>query len=282
MAGIETWTRVPVALIAALAVACGGGGDSSDTGAEMESAPAVDPATAGSVMGTIAFEGMAPAPEPIDMSEEEVCAAKHEGTPMQATVKVDGGGLADVFVYVKEGLPERSWPAAGEVLLDQDGCIYHPHVLGLQTGQTLSVRNSDGILHNINARPEMNRGFNISQPTNMTSGRSFSQAEIMIPVQCDVHGWMQAYVGVVEHPYFAVSAADGSYTIENLPAGDYVVEVWHEVYGTQTQNVTVAAQEQATADFTYSASMAGADVPLGQPIDLHDHGATIGAAGAGR
>lgn len=262
----------------ALAFACGGDAGDGDAGAAEESAPAdaitVDPATAGTIVGTISFDGQAPAGEAIDMAAEPTCAEKHEGTPMQMPAVVgENGGLANVFVRVASGLPEGTWAtpsAAAE--LDQDGCIYHPHVLGVQTGQTLTIRNSDGLLHNINARPENQRGFNISQPTNMTTDRSFSRPEVMIPVQCDVHGWMEAYIGVVEHPYFAVSGDDGSFTIPNLPPGDYTVEAWHEEYGVQSMSVTVAASGEAMADFTYSASMAGADVPLGEPIDLHDHG----------
>lgn len=263
---------------AALLAACGGGGDAGDDGAvggetPEAAAPAVDPATAGTIVGSVAFEGTPPAPEPVDMSEEPTCADKHEGGYQRASALVSDGRLGNVFVYVKEGLPDQQFPAPGDAVeLDQDGCVYHPHVLGLQTGQTLTIRNSDGILHNINASPSENRGFNISQPTNMTSDRTFSQQEVMIPVRCDVHGWMEAYIGVLPHPYYAVTAEDGSFRIENLPAGDYVVETWHERYGTQTLNVSVVAQQDAQADFTYSESMAAsAVVPLGEPIDLHQH-----------
>jgi hypothetical protein len=170
------------------------------------------PATAGQVVGTITFEGAAPDPQPIDMRGEQACADKHDGQPMDRPVVVgDDGGLKNVYVYVREGLPAGSWPAADqEVELDQDGCLYIPRVLGLQTGQTLRIRNSDGLLHNVNARPTNQRGFNISQPTNMTTNRSFAQPEVMIPVRCDVHGWMAAYIGVQSHPYFAVTPENGS------------------------------------------------------------------------
>jgi len=147
-------------------------------------------------------------------------------------------------------------------------------VLALQTGQTLAIENSDGILHNINTTPEVNRGFNISQPVEMTTEREFSQPEVMIPVKCDVHGWMEAYIGVQDHPYMAVSGPDGSFTIENLPPGTYTIETWHEAYGVQTAEVTVAAQETGEAMFTYSADMAGRHVPLGEPLVLHREHAT--------
>jgi hypothetical protein len=273
------YLRIFMVPAVALAFACGGdtGGEAggAEGGAATPAADAisVDPATAGSVSGTITFDGQVPAGEAIDMAQEPTCAEKHATQPMQMPAVVGSeGGLANVFVHVSQGLPEGTWAApSGAVELDQDGCIYHPHVLGLRTGQTLTIRNSDGLLHNINARPENQRGFNVSQPTNMTTSQSFARAEVMIPVQCDVHGWMEAYIGVVDHPYFAVSGQDGSFTIGNLPPGDYTVEAWHEEYGVQSVNVTVAASGEATADFTYSASMAGADVPVGEPIDLHAH-----------
>ncbi|HUH11900.1 MAG TPA: carboxypeptidase regulatory-like domain-containing protein [Longimicrobiales bacterium] len=270
-----------------LLAACGGDGGEAAGGATEDTGPAVDPATAGTVVGTIAFEGTPPAPAPVDMSEEPACADKHDGGYAKSVAVVNDGRLANVFVYVKEGLT-GSFPTPSEDKeLDQDGCVYQPHVMGVQTGQTLTIRNSDGLLHNINASPSTNRGFNISQPTNMTSTRTFSQPEIMIPVRCDVHGWMESYVGVLDHPYYAVTGEDGSFRIENLPAGDYVVEAWHERYGTQTMNVTVAAQEESQADFSFAESMAAnAIVPLGAPLDPHDHHAqTRGpahAAAAGR
>ncbi|MEN8375185.1 MAG: carboxypeptidase regulatory-like domain-containing protein [Gemmatimonadota bacterium] len=259
-------------------LACGGGdagsgGAASDDGGDdaAASAPAVDPATTGAVVGTITFTGAVPAPEMIDMSDEPVCNDKHGGQPMRSPVKAgDGGGLAEVFVYIKEGLAEQDWGAAGAMAtLDQNGCEYVPHVLGLRTGQDLEIVNSDGLLHNINASPEANRGFNISQPTNMTSTRSFSQPEIMIPLRCDVHGWMEAYVAVMEHPFFAVSAEDGTYRIEGLPAGDYTIAIWHETLGEREMVVNVAAQAEATADFSVDESLAGT-ARMGHPVAMHD------------
>ncbi len=284
----KLWIRLFLIPTVALAVACGGGGEEAGEAGEAESAgaeeaaPALDPATTGAVVGTVSFEGTPPEGTPIDMAEEPDCAEQHEGEPMKVPAVVgDNGGLQWVFVRVSDGLPDRQWSApSGPVVLDQQGCRYHPHMLGVRTGQTIQIKNSDGLLHNINADPGEQRGFNISQPTNMTTERSFAQPEVMIPVRCDVHGWMEAYIGVQDHPYFAVTGEDGSYRIENLPAGDYVIETWHERYGTQSQNVTVAAQDEATADFSYSEAMAAtAVVPMGEPVDLHDHAA--GAAGGG-
>ncbi|NIP59077.1 MAG: hypothetical protein GWM92_12315 [Gemmatimonadetes bacterium] len=277
-------TRIVVWSLTALLVAgCGGedggeaGGEGGEEAAMMESP--VDPATAGNVAGTVNFEGTAPEAEAIDMSAEPTCADQYESTPMTQHVMASEGRLANVFVYVTEGLGDLEFPTPQEgVEIDQQGCRYRPHVVGLQTNQTLVIRNSDGILHNINAQPTQNRGFNISQPVNMTSERSFPVQEVMIPVQCDVHGWMNAYLGIIEHPYHAVSAADGSFSLDGLPPGDYVLEAWHERYGTMTADVTVATGETAQVEFDYSADMAGRHVPMADPIDLHDHGSPVAGA----
>src|SRR5438309_6172502 len=165
------------------------------------------------------------------------------------------GTLANVFVYVKAGLPAgASYPKpATPLVLDQTGCHYVPHVFGIMVGQTLQIKNSDGILHNIKAKGTKNRPFNISQPSVMTSDRTFTAEEVMVPLECNVHGWMHAFVGVLPHPFFAVSGADGSFTIQGLPPGTYTVEAWQEKYGTQTATVTVAGSETKTADFTFAA-----------------------------
>ena len=145
-----------------------------------------------------------------------------------------------------------TFPTPGTpVELNQDGCIYLPHVFGVQTGQTISIRNSDGLLHNIKATPTTNRPFNISQPTNMTTPRSFSEAETGVHLQCNVHSWMSAYVSVRPDPYFAVTGNDGTFSIRRLPPGTYEVEAWHESMPAQTQSVTVAASESKEITFTF-------------------------------
>jgi hypothetical protein len=272
-------------LVALLAAACGGGtgggepeAGSASTGAAAPAASSVDPSTAGNVAGRVTFTGTPQAATAIDMSGEPECAAKHGGagtTTDQAVVGPDGG-LANVFVYVKEGLSGQTFPTPQPVVLDQVGCVYEPHVLGLQVGQTMTIRNSDGLLHNINASPKVNRPFNVSQPVVMDTNRTFTAAEVMIPVRCDVHGWMHAYVGILDHPYHSVSASNGSFSLATLPPGDYVVEAWHEVYGTLTQNVTVATGATAEITFEFNEKMAGNPVPLGEPwiiphTEGHDH-----------
>lgn len=214
-------------------------------------------ATAATVIGTVKFTGTAPRPRRIDMSEEAACAEKYpQGAFTEEVVVSADGKLANVFVYVKEGLPAGTKFATPTqaVVLDQQGCRYHPHVLGIQVGQSLEILNSDPLLHNINAKPTKQRGFNISQPVaGMKTTRKFSAREIMVPVECDVHGWMKAYIGVLDHPFYSVTGDQGAFALKGLPAGSYVIEAWHEKYGTQTQTVTLAEGQQATVNFTFRA-----------------------------
>jgi hypothetical protein len=231
------------------------GDTAGDTGGEEAAVSPVDPATAGSVSGSVMFTGTAPEMETIDMSGEPDCAAKYTEPPTAETVVVnDNGTLANVLVYVKDGLGEMTFPVPTEpVKLDQVGCHYVPHVVALQTDQTLLVTNSDDLLHNIHPEPAENRPFNESQPTaGMEFEKTFGQAELSIPVGCDVHDWMSAWIHVLDHPYFAVTGPDGSFDLPNLPPGDYTIAALHEEYGEQTQQVTVGASEAVTAEFSFA------------------------------
>jgi len=208
------------------------------------------------ISGTVKFTGAKPVMAKIDMSDEPVCKAKYQAPPTKEDVVVNANGtLANVFVYVKAGLPAtyKASPAPSPVVLDQNGCRYHPHVFGILVGQTLSIKNSDAIAHNIKAKGMKNRPFNISQPNMMMTPRSFTTAEVMVPLECNVHGWMKAWLGVLPHPFFAVTGADGSFKISGLPPGTYTIEAWHERYGTQTATVTVAGTQTKPSDFTFTA-----------------------------
>ena len=246
--------RLSVAASAMIFLACGGGGGDGGGGGGGDAAAAA-PLGNASITGMVMFTGDA-APNPtIDMAEEEQCAAKHTGDPVDPILAVTDGHLANVFIRVTGGLPDGPYPMPSQpATIDQDGCLYSPRVVGVMVGQELAITNSDSsVLHNIKAVPTENRPFNISQPrAGMTSTRTFNTPEIMVPLECNVHGWMNAYVGVVEHPYFAVSGADGSFTIGGLPAGTYQVEAWHETLGTQTGEVTVAGDGSASLNFTFS------------------------------
>ena len=140
-------------------------------------------------------------------------------------------------------------------MLDQKGCHYSPHVLGIQVGQPLQVLNSDSTLHNVHALPKANSEFNAGQPIQgMKTTHTFSTKEVMIPFKCDVHGWMNAWVGVLDHPYYAVTGADGTFSLKGLPPGTYTIEAWHEKLGTQTQMVTLGAKDNKDVAFTFKAS----------------------------
>jgi hypothetical protein len=237
--------------------ACGGGGGAEDgggdEGAGSAAAESVVPLGTATITGAVVFEGEVPPNPGIDMSEEPECAAKYGNGPTNPVVVVSDGMLANVFIRVTSGLPAGPYPMSSQpAVVDQDGCLYRPRVLGLMVGQELEIRNSDPVLHNIKAVPTENRGFNISQPqAGMSTTRTFSTPEVMVPLECNVHGWMNAYVGVVDHPYFAVSATDGTFTISGLPGGSYTLEAWHETLGTQTLQLDVADAGAATADFTF-------------------------------
>jgi hypothetical protein len=209
------------------------------------------------ISGVVRFTGAAPVNPPIAMAEEPKCRAKYGTEPRDPQVVVANGRLANVFVYVKEGPPVGAGYDAPStpVTIDQDGCLYHPRVSGVMVNQPIAITNSDSLLHNIKAVPRANRPFNISQPAaGMATTRTFGTPEVMVPLECNVHGWMHAYVGVLPHPFFAVSGADGSFSITGLPPGTYTLEAWHEKFGTLTATATVTGAAPQTADFTFAAN----------------------------
>ena len=217
--------------------------------------PAAGATGAASITGKIVFEGPVPVAEKFKMSADAFCAKSHPGDVSREDIAIGKDkGLANVFVYVKSGI-NGTYPApAAAATIDQKGCTYHPHVFGMVAGQSLEILNSDDTLHNIHSLPEKNEAFNLGMPVKgMKYTKKFDKPEVMIRIKCDVHGWMSAYCGVLSHPFFAVTAADGTYTIKDLPAGTYTIEAWHEKLGTQTQQVTVGAQESKPAAFTFKA-----------------------------
>lgn len=236
--------------------ACGGDGESSsDTDEEMsDQQETMTPAGSAVINGTVNFEGTAPEREELDTNRE--CEELRDSPPLsQNAVVNDNGTLKWVFVYVTEGLEDESVGTRQKpVVLDQNGCMYEPHVFGVQTGQPISIRNSDPFQHNIHALPDENRPFNFSQPTQgMETERTFQEPEVMVRIKCDVHGWMEAWAGVVGHPFHSTTGSEGTYSLANLPAGEYEIEAWHEEYGAQTQTVSVAEDDTTSLDFTFSA-----------------------------
>jgi plastocyanin len=257
-----------LAVAAGLSVlACGGGKeedalDEESAPATTSAAPAAAPAPAAAaapaagsatVTGKVAFEGAKPASEQIKMDADAYCKAAHSAPVYTQEVEVNANGtLKDVFVYVKEGVTGTYPAPTTPVVLDQQGCQYHPHIFGIQVGQPLKIVNNDGTLHNIHALPKTNAEFNIGQPfKGMETVKKFDKAEMPVRFKCDVHKWMGAYAGVVNNPFYAVTNDQGTFEIKNLPPGTYVIEAWQEKYGPQTQTVTISGSESKTVDFSF-------------------------------
>ncbi|MEK7249682.1 MAG: carboxypeptidase regulatory-like domain-containing protein [Bacteroidota bacterium] len=210
-------------------------------------------ALAGDVSGKVSFEGTAPKSLPLRMDADKVCKVAHKTPVKSEEVVVNANNtLKNVLVYVKDGLGGKKFDAPSKkVTFDQKGCVYSPHVLGIQSGQELEVMNSDPTLHNVHSLSKNNPSFNVAQPMKgMKRSFKFDKPEVF-KVKCEVHTWMGAYIGVFNHPFFSVTGEDGSFSLKKLPAGDYTIEAWHEKYGTQTAKVKVDAAGKATADFKF-------------------------------
>ena len=216
----------------------------------------VDESKAARIVGHVALEGSVPQNPPINTGSDPVCARENKDGLSVENVVVENDGLNNVFVNVKDGLGKYYFDVPTQaVTLDQQGCRYRPHVFGVRAGQPIEVVNSDPTLHNVNAVASVNRGFNFGQPMQgMKNTATFTAPEVMIRIKCDVHGWMNAYVGVVDHPYFAVTSGGGKFELKNVPAGTYAIEAWHEKLGTQTQSVTIADKESKELSFSFKAA----------------------------
>ena len=265
------WLAMSIMIsVLALSLACGkkddgadsGGGDTGTTAGTKYAVTGNE----GTVTGKVSLNGTAPAPQKIDMAQDANCASKNPNAVTETVVAKDGN-LQNVFVYIKEGTTADNKKIADftfdkpatEAVLDQTGCHYVPHVLGMQTNQTLKVTNSDPTSHNINAQPDKktgNEAFNESQPSGAGPiTKTFKRSEILVPVKCNQHPWMKAYIGVVKHPFFAVSKEDGTFEIKGVPPGTYTVVAWHEKGPTEkTMQVTIPAKGSGKADFTFDAS----------------------------
>jgi plastocyanin len=240
-------------LITAAAVAACGGDKRPATGGRPADAKPVDVSKASTVSGRVLLDGPAPANAQIQMAADPFCIRANQSGAAFESYVVENGGLGNVFVYIKDGLGSYWVDVPSEpVTLDQSGCRYRPHVLGVRAGQPLEIRNSDDTMHNVHALAKVNNDFNFGQPIKgKTDRKTFASPEVMVMVKCDVHSWMNAYVGVVNHPYFAVTANEGRFTLKDVPAGTYTIEAWHEKLGTQTQNVTLGEKESKDISFTF-------------------------------
>src|SRR5688500_11603579 len=259
----KVWLVLSIALsLLALGSACGcdktrpTNTPTSDVAATAYSGPT------GSISGVISFNGTPPAPKKIDTSADAVCGQKNPNLMTDDTIVKDGK-LANDFVYVKEGTVEGgkkvadyAWTTPTTAAnLDQNGCHYKPHVMGVLVNQKISITNSDTTQHNIHPTPKLNQEWNQTQSAGQGPiEKSFARAEVLIPVKCNQHPWMKAYVGVLKHPLFAVTGEDGAFEIKGVPAGTYTVVAWREggANGTEkTMQVTVPANGAAKADFAF-------------------------------
>ena len=217
----------------------------------------VDFAFSGDVKGKIKFDGKAPKMKPLRMDADPVCVANSDIKPRKEWLVLDeNNGVKNVLVYVKEsksGSLSKNYDTPKEAaVIDQKGCVYVPHVLGVMVGQQLDILNSDGTLHNIHALPKVNKEFNKAMPRSKKQmSVKFDKVEAPFKIKCDVHPWMGAFLGVFDHPYFAVTDDSGSYTISGLAPGKYVLEAWHEKLGLQTVDLSVD-ESGATQNFTFT------------------------------
>ena len=251
--------------VASLALLMGSCGKSEDESAKKSpeasaAATPIDPATVGSIAGTVKLDGPAPKAKAINMAADAICAGAHATPATDPEVVVGtGGSLANVIVYVKDGLGNRTFSTpSAPVELNQQGCMYNPHIVAMMAGQTVDVKNSDKTTHNIHPIPRNNKEWNKSQPPGAADLQEvFAREEITIPVKCNVHPWMKSYIAVFKHPFFAVTSPDGSFSIKGLPPGTYTIEAWHERYGTTSQSVTIGPKEAKTISFSLKPDTGG-------------------------
>jgi plastocyanin len=212
---------------------------------------------ASSITGTVTFDGTAPKLSPLAMDADPACAKKHSApVANEALVLGSGNTMGNIMVWVSKGLPAgKTYPAPKTpVVIDQNGCQYKPHVMGIMVGQPYRILNSDGVLHNIHTLPKINNAFNKGMPATVKeTSTSFDKPEAMFHIKCDVHPWMSAYLGVFTHPFYTVTATDGKFTISGLDPGTYEITAWHEVLGTQTASVTVSGSDTKTTNFKFAA-----------------------------
>lgn len=218
--------------------------------------PGVDPATFATLAGEVRYRGPADQAVVIDMDQDPDCKKLYKDGKRSESLVVVGedARLANAFVYLKgEGLEPKAIPAPPAVRIDQKGCWFEPRVIGLQVGQTLEVTNSDKVTHNIHPEAKANREWNQSQaPEDPALKRKFAQPEVMIRVKCNVHKWMRAWIGVVGHPYFAVTGADGRFELKDVPPGSYTLVAWHEKLGTRETKITIGPRASMVVAFDFN------------------------------
>lgn len=250
-------SRILPLVLLPLALACGGGNKEAPAEAPKPAGKPVDTATAATVSGKVVLEGTPPKAEVIKMASDPICM-RENGGQRETEIFVVGPNneLRNVVVYLKEAPAGYAFDAPSQpVTLDQQGCRYDPHVFAVRVGQAIDISNSDATLHNVHAIPKVNQEFNIGQPIQgMKMSHTFTAPEIGIPFKCDVHGWMNAWAAVFDHPYYDVTDGNGQFSLKSLPPGTYQIEAWHEKLGTTSQTVTIGPHETKALTFAFKVS----------------------------
>ena len=251
---------IAVIAVGAAMAACGGSDASKSpqpaSPAAAPDAKKIDDATAGSITGRVTIAGTVPPDTPIQMSSDPVCASANKEAVAAENFVVKDGGLDNVFVYIKDDLTKKyifDTPTT-PVTIEQKGCRYVPHVVGVRVTQPLVITNDDGTMHTVHGLGRSNQEFNFSQPmAGLKNTVAFTTSEVLMPVKCDVHPWMHAFIGVVSQPFFAVTGDGGKFDLRTVPPGTYTVEAVHEKLGTQTQTVTIGDKEKKEITFAFKA-----------------------------
>ena len=251
-------TRIFLGAVVILATALLGceesASESEERGERARTLKEIDPATAGTITGTVRFTKEPRAPYELEMGSDGGCTKLHDKPVFVDRMIVSDGLFANVLVHVKKGL--KSWkgpdPPDTPVEINQVGCIFEPRISAARVGQEVVFLNSDALTHNVNVRGKKNGTFNRSMTSaGQRVSRVFRKPEIMMTTSCDVHPWMVAKVGILDHPFFQITGPDGAFSLAGLPPGDYEIEAWHEVHGTQSQKVTLAPSGAVTVDFNF-------------------------------
>lgn len=259
----RTQIFLSLAMVVGLMAGCGGGKKEVTEGAtkpatsEQATKGTPAPQATATIQGVVSLVGKPPALPELQMAADPVCQKAHGATSPDPAISVKDGKLQNVFVYVKKGAEKWSFPApTTPAVVDQQGCLYHPRVLGVMEGQPIQILNSDATLHNVHGMGSANPEFNLGMPTKgMKQEETLKNPEVMYTLKCDVHPWMHGYIGILKNPYFAVSGADGSFSLK-VPAGTYTLQAWHEKFGTKEVQVTVQDGETKTVSFSFEASAA--------------------------
>ena len=248
-----TLSIITVALV--INLGCKGKSESDPSTEQIKSMAKTQRFGTGVISGNVLYTGPIPEIKKPNYSTSPDCQTANQGKAAVRSLETQDGKWAKAFVYIKSGLPKGYKVPQEPVVLDQQGCEYWPRVVGVQVGQNLRLLNSDPLLHNVHAKPDIAKGFNLAMPfKGMKIDRTFDKPEVMVDMNCDVHGWMRAYVGVVPHPFFQVTGSDGSYRFEKVPAGSYVVEVWHETLGRISHTLTLEDAASQQRDFSFQPS----------------------------